>query len=99
MESTAKRLVPLLSSKNAFVSTAFPMPVAADAARELIYWTLGFGMAVMLVLVQAHDRVSVVQSEVPANDRISAASATPENAAGSGEPNWIINRAPNDQNR
>ena len=99
MESTAKRLVPLLSSKIAFVSTASAMPVAADAARELIYWILGFGMAVMLILVQVHDRASVVQSERPANNRSSAASAASDSATESGGPNWIINRASSDHNR
>jgi hypothetical protein len=99
MESAAKRLVPLLSPKIAFVSAASAMPVAADAARELIYWIVGFGMAVMLILVQVHDRASVVQSELPADNRSSVGSATPDNAAGSGEQNWIVNRAPSDHKR
>jgi hypothetical protein len=62
LESAAKRLVPLLPFRRRLVSAA-AIPVGTDAARQLVYWAVWFGIVTVMIVAQAHDRPAPAQSE------------------------------------
>lgn len=65
LESAAKRLVPMLPFRKRFIATAAAMPVATDATRQLVYWVVWFGIVVMLIVAQAHERPPSNRSGAP----------------------------------
>jgi hypothetical protein len=63
LEAAAKRLVPLLPFRKKHVLASAGVSVGTDAARQLAYWVVWFGIITMLIVAQEHDRATVVPSE------------------------------------
>jgi hypothetical protein len=59
LEAAAKRLVPLLPFRKKHMSAATAVSVGTDAARQLVYWVVWFGIITMLIVAQEHDRSAV----------------------------------------
>ena len=63
LESAAKRLVPLLPFRSRLIPATAAIPVGTEAARQLVYWVVWFGIITTMIVAQAHDRPAPPQSE------------------------------------
>jgi len=94
LESAAKRLVPLLPFRRRLISKAAASPVGTDAARQLVYWVVWFGIVTIMIVAQPNDRPTPAESE--AGWTRGAESTVPEAARhdpGSVASNQNLNRA------